>query len=142
MHSDRQAPPPGRKAARSVQGSPPETRIRSKISGPALNPAPSLRKHGPRIHSKAVVAQANGPTPGTQPRRQPPTSTQGRASSTDNCPEGPRLLILDLPNAERKRPTHNNYNTGAAMETKNACKCASTTRAQSSPATPRQHSET
>ena len=136
MYSDRQAPPPGRRAARSAQGSPPETRTRSQINGPALNVAPSLRKHGPRTHSKVEVAQAKGPTPGKQPRRQPSTSGQGRAASTDNCPEGPRLLTLNPPNAKRKRSTHNNQNTVAAMETNNACRCASTTRAQSSPATP------
>ena len=77
------------------------------------------------------------------------TATQ----TASNISAGQSLLYRQLPggpppahtgsaNAERKRPTHDNYNTGAAMEPKNAGKCVSIARAQSSPVTPGQHSET
>ena len=64
MYSDRQALPPCRRAARSAQGSTPEIRSRSQNGGPAPNPAPTLRKHGPQTHNKVAAVQAKGPTPG------------------------------------------------------------------------------
>ena len=116
MHSDRQVPPPGRKATRSGQGSPPESRTRPKNQWASAHHNTKPKK------AWTLDPQQCGSGVGQRTiARHTATQTASNISAGQSLhyrplPGGPPPAHTGSANAERKRCTHDNYNTGAAME--------------------------
>ena len=141
MHSEGRVPPPGRKAARSAQGSPQSPAPDPKSVGQrspqhqaqeSMDPEPTAmwKWRRPKDHCSAH-SHADGLQ--HQRRAEPPLQTNARRAPACS------YWICH----RREKTSHaRQFQHRRGHGTKTAGKSVSTARAQSSPATPGQHSET
>ena len=109
---------------------------------------PSLRKRGPRTHATAKRKRRRPRTVAWRTATQTASIiSAGQSHRYRQPPTGPLPAHTGYASEEKKRPTLHKYSTGAAMERKPPAKAkaqrrlVTTARAQSSPASPGQSSE-